>query len=121
MNAGRREEIEMVAQSLQMSGEFVPAPMLRELLAEVSKEQEFSGGYIGAGVKLVAERDNLRRELAAMTRERDELRKLIADVPTSNIIVLTEAGVRPDDSQLVRQWAQELFDTQLDMPEFISR
>jgi hypothetical protein len=37
MNDGRKQEIESVAQQLHMHGEFVPAIMLRELLADVDR------------------------------------------------------------------------------------
>ena len=82
MNAGRFEEIEAVAAQLFAKGEFVPAAMLRELLAALAQAQQ-----------------------------------IIADVPTSNIILLAEAGVRPDDSWLVRSWAHPFFDIQLDLPQ----
>jgi chromosome segregation ATPase len=73
MNDGRKQEIESVAQQLHMEGEFVPAIMLTDLLAEVERLTAERDFHVAQADALAAEWQRENDKLNACRAERDAL------------------------------------------------
>jgi replication fork clamp-binding protein CrfC len=125
MNDGRKQEIESVAQQLHMHGEFVPAIMLRELLADVDRLTGDNAALSEAldtalahlkeseadRDKAIAQHNALlailaegAKNLKAAEAERDALAGELAKVPVEAIGRSWYQGDHGDDERVITDW-----------------